>query len=271
MRTIISILICLVLVLGSIQMVYSGIPSGDLNDKKVALLNLSLTESFDFRVQTIESEGILLDTVTTVNHKSLQFLPNFSNGGRLLFTPTSLFANVIAGNIEMELLAYNGGVATVNLNAGNSIEFEPESFTITSSTTNTESVLLFIDEAEFFVHPGERKQIVSVDIAPINPASPNNTGEHGTIPVVIYGSENLDVSSININSLFLIGRGVKTDRIPNSRANINHINNDSYPDLVVAFNDNDRGFLKDLSYATLLGNLADGTTISGKADIMHRQ
>lgn len=271
MRTITSILICLVLILGSIQMVYSDIPAGDLNVKKAVLLNLSSTESFDFRVQTIESEGILLDTVTTVNHKSLQFLPNFSNGGRLLFTPTSLFANVIAGNIEIELLAYNGGVATVNLNAGNSIEFEPDSFTITSSTTNTESVLLLIDEAEFFVHPGERKQIVNVDIAPINPASPNNTGEHGTIPVVIYGSPNLDVSSININSLFLIGRGVKIDRIPNSVASINHINNDSYPDLVVAFNDNDRGFLKDLSYATLLGNLADGTTISGKADIMNRQ
>ena len=48
---------------------------------------------------------------------------------------------------------------------------------------------------------------------------------------------------------------------------INHINNDKYPDLIVMFNDIGSGFLKDLSYATLMGNLVDGTTISGKANI----
>ncbi len=271
MRTLASILICFVLVLGLVQIAYSDIPSGDLSDEKVAMLNLSTTESFDFRVQTIESEGILLNTVTTINHKSLPFLPNCSNGGKLLFTPTSLFANVIAGHIEMELLAYDGGVATVNLNAGNSIEFEPESFTITSSPTNTESVLLLIEEAEFFVRPGERKQIVNVDIAPITSDYQNKTSIAGTIPVVIYGSANLDVSTIDISSLFLIGRGKKIDRMPNSMASINHVNKDRYPDLVITFADKDRGFLKDLSYATLLGNLADGTTISGKADIINVQ
>ena len=127
-----------------------------------------------------------------------------------------------------------------------------------------------IEEAEFFVHPGERKQIVNVDIAQINPAYQKNTSGHGNIPVVIYGSATLDVSAIDLSSLFLIGRGRKIDRRPNSMASINHVNNDSYPDLVVTFSDKDNGFLKDLSYATLLGNLADGTTISGKADIIKR-
>jgi len=267
MRTLTSILIALVLLGGSIQVAFSGIKPVDLRDTKAAILNLSNTESFDFRVQAIEFEGIVLDTVTTIQQNDYQFTSAFSNGGKLLFTPTSVFANVTAGTIDMELIAYNGTVATVILNAGHSIEFKPQSFTIISSLTNASAVSVFIDETEFFVSPGERKQIVTIDIAPVTQPSPVNASEYGIIPVVIYGSANLDVNRIDIGSLLLTGQDIKIDSITNNMAVIDHIDNDGYPDLVVTFKNIDNGFLNDLSSAMLIGNLSDGTTISGTADV----
>ena len=265
MRTVTSILIALVLLGGGVQVAFSEIQPGDLMDTKAAILTLRSTESFDFRVQTIEFEGILLDTVTTIQQNNYQFSSEFSNGGKLLFTPTSVFANVTAGTIDMELIAYDGTVATVNLNAGHSIEFEPQSFTIISSLTNARAVSVFIDEAEFFVNPGERKQIVTIDIAPVSQRNPINTKEYGIIPVVIYGSANLDVNRIDIDSLLLTGHDIKIDSITNNMAVIDHINNDSYPDLVVTFKNIDNGFLNDPGSDILIGNLSDGTTISGTA------
>jgi hypothetical protein len=252
---------------GSVQVAFSGIIPAEFRSTHTGILSLRNTESFDFRVQTIELDGIVLDTVTTIQQNNFQFSSEFSNGGKLLFTPTSVFANVTSGTIDMELIAYNGTVATVNLNAGHSIEFEPQSFTIISSVTNASPVSVFIDEVEFFVSPGERKQIVTIDIAPVSRRHPVQNGEYRIIPVVIYGSANLDVSRIDIGSLLLTGDNVKIDSITNETAVIDHINDDSYPDLVVAFKSIDDAFLSNLSDAMLIGNLSDGTTISGTADV----
>lgn len=267
MRTITTILIAFVLVWGSIQVAFSGIIPAEFRNTKTGILSLRNTESFDFRVQTIEVDGIVLDTVTTIQQNDFQFSSEFSNGGKLLFTPTSVFANVTAGTIDMELIAYNGTVATVNLNAGHSIEFEPQSFTIISSLTNTGDVSVFIDEAQFFVSPGERKQIVSIYIAPLRRSNMVQKAEFEIIPVVIYGSATLDVNRIDLGSLLLTGDNVQINSITNNMAVIDHINNDSYPDLVVAFKNIDKVFSNDLNSAILIGHLSDGTTISGAADV----
>ena len=267
MRRATSFLVILVLVCAGTQVAFSGIKPAEFRNNKAGILSLRNTESFDFRVQAIELDGIVLDTVTTIRHNNVQFASEFSNGGKMLFTPTSVFANVTAGNIDMELIAYNGTVATVNLNAGHSIEFEPRSFTIISSVTNTNPVSAYIDEVEFFVNPGERKQIVAIAIAPLSRPDPSSADEHEIIPVVIYGSPTLDVSRIDISSLLLSGHNIKIIGIDNDMAIIDHVNNDTYPDLVVGFKDVNNGFLNDQSSATLIGNLSDGTTISGFADV----
>ena len=267
MRTLTTILVAFMLLWGPIQVAFSGIIPAEFRNNNSGILSLRNTESFDFRVQTIELDGIVLDTVTTIQQNDFQFSSEFSNGGKILFTPTSVFANVTAGTIDMELIAYNGTVATVNLNAGHSIEFEPHSFTIISSQTNTENVSVFIDEAEFFVSPGERKQIVSIYIAPLRRGNPIRKGEYGIIPVVIYGSATLDVNRIDLDSLLLSGDKVQINSITNDMAVVDHINNDSYPDLVVAFKNIEKNFIDDLNSAILMGHLSDGTTISGTADV----
>jgi hypothetical protein len=252
---------------GFIQLACGGYRPADIYNDNRSILTLNSTKSVDFRVESIESDGLLLDTITTIKHNHIKFLRDIGNGGKLLFTPNSFFANVTAGAIDIELLAYDGGVATVNLNAGNSIEFHPASFTITSSMTNKDAVIFFIDETEFSVQPGERKQIVSIDIAPPRPAQQNNEGKIRFIPVVIYGSANLDVNRIDLSSLFLMGRDIKINGISKKVASTSHINKDKYLDLVVMFSDTGSGLLKGLQHATIMGNLTDGTTISGKADI----
>ena len=145
MRAATTTLMSVVLILGLIQISYGEIPPDDLYNNAEAILTLNATKSIDFRVEAIESDGFVLDTITTIKHNYTQFLLDISKGGKLLFTCNSFFANVTAGAIDLELLTYNGGVATVFLSAGNSIEFNPASFTITSSMTNKEAVL-FSDE-----------------------------------------------------------------------------------------------------------------------------
>ena len=267
MRKLFLFLVVLVLIWGGAQVAFSGIKPAEFRNNKAGILSLRNTESFDFRVQAIELDGVVLDTVTTIQQNNFQFASEFSNGGKMLFTPTSVFANVTAGTVDMELIAYNGTVATVNLNAGHSIEFEPRSFTIISSLTNAKPVSVYIDEVEFFVDPGERKQIVAIAIAPLSRPDPASADNFEIIPVVIYGSPTLDVNRIDISSLLLSGHNIKIIGIDTDMAIIDHVNNDNYPDLVVGFKDVDNGFLNDQSSATLIGNLSDGTTISGFADV----
>ena len=50
-------------------------------------------------------------------------------------------------------------------------------------------------------------------------------------------------------------------------AEVAYVDDDSYPDLIVVFEDNDTFLSKGLSIATLNGTLSDGTIISGKDDI----
>jgi hypothetical protein len=267
MRSVASIIAVFVLLAGFIQVACGEVQSGDLRDIKAAILTLRSTESFDFRVASIEFDDIFLDTVTTIQSNDHPLIPEFTNGGKLLFTPTSIFSSVTAGTIDMELMAYNGTVANVNLNAGHSIEFEPYSFTITASPTNAGSISVFIDVAEFFVKPGERKQIVSIDIAPISPPDSINANAYDVIPVVIYGSANLDVSRIDLDSLLLTAHDFKIVKTISNMAVIDNINNDGYPDLVVAFRNIDNGFSSNRSSAMLKGNLSDGTTIGGIAHV----
>ena len=75
------------------------------------------------------------------------------------------------------------------------------------------------------------------------------------------------MSRIDIRSLLLSSQNTKINGITNDMAIIDHVNNDKYPDLVVGFKDMKNAFSNHPSSATLIGNLSDGTTISGTADV----
>ena len=163
----------------------------------------------------------------------------------------------------MDFMAFDGRLATIIVNAGDGIEFKPESFTISSPVSNSNEVLVLIDGVRFLINPGESNQIVTIDIKPVEKSTAEHQTKKAGLPVVIFGSAYLDVSSIEINSLVLEGLSVMVDQQNNNLSIIDFVNDDPFPDLVVNFENTIGNFSKDFSQATLTGNLSNGTIISG--------
>ena len=62
MRKLSLFLVVLVLIWGGAQVAFSGIKPAEFRNNKAGILSLRNTESFDFRVQAIELDGVVLDT-----------------------------------------------------------------------------------------------------------------------------------------------------------------------------------------------------------------
>jgi len=219
--------------------------------------------SLDFRIDVIEQDGIPLDAVT-ITRRMLQkpFVPA-DNGGHLLLTSKNVFMTVTNGIVAMNLMAGNGTLISLVASSGNSIEFEPYSFTITPSVTNTKTVTALIEGVEFFIPPGESTRFVEINTMRNDSIDFPNQNSYGLIPIAIFGSAYLDVSSIEIDSLLLKHLAVMIEVKSKEPAAIQYINDDSYPDLIVKF-EAYKKFLNDgFSYTILKGQLNDGTIIKG--------
>jgi hypothetical protein len=219
--------------------------------------------SYDFRITVIEHDGILIDAVTvTDRNKQRPFVP-FDNGGHLLFTSGNVFLNVTKGIIAMSFPAGKGRLIRLVAGAGSHIEFEPDSFTITSSVSNASAVTAILEGIEFLILPGETTRFIETDIIPasVNVALNQNTG--GLISVAIFGSAHLDVNHIKIDSLLLESPVLKEKAKSNHPATIDHLNDDSYPDLMVEFEANKSPLNGNFNNAILKGRLSDGTIIKG--------
>jgi hypothetical protein len=219
--------------------------------------------SLDFRIDVIEQDGIPLDAVTITKRVLQRPLVPADNGGHLLLTSKNVFMTVTNGIVAMNLMAGNGTVISLVASSGNSIEFEPYSFTITPSVTNTRAVTALIEGVEFFIPPGESTRFVEIDTI-LNDGIdfPNQTG-YGLIPIAILGSAYLDVSNIEIDSLLLQHFAEKEDVKPQIPASIQYVNADSYPDLIVKFVAYKKFINDGFSYTILNGQLTDGTIIKG--------
>ena len=217
--------------------------------------------SYDFRINVIEHDGILMDAVTfTDRNKHNPFVP-YDNGGHLLFTSKNVFLNVTKGLIAMNLPAVNGKAVRLVAGAGSYIEFEPLSFTITSSVKNADIVTAVLEGIEFPILPGETTRFIETDIIPSGVNVTLNSKTEGLISVAIFGSAHLDVNQIKIDSLLLESPALKQTAKSGQPATIGHLNADSYPDLLVEFEANKSPWNDDFNYAILNGRLSDGTII----------
>ena len=107
---------------------------------------------------------------------------------------------------------------------------------------------------------------VTIDIKPGSDPSCFNNNGHGIIPVAILGSATFDVNNINVTTITLQGLPVAV-RGNKSLASYSDFNSDGFTDLVVKFEDLDGTFSKGDGFATLNGNLKDGTPFFGVGDI----
>jgi hypothetical protein len=266
MRTLKTIAIILLFYCGHVNFVHSRTyPIESIWDHPIA--EGRFMQTYDIGVEVIENGDVPLAAVTTIRQHEYGLLSNFSNSGRLLITQKSYLVNVTNGQISMHFYANDGTLVTLAVEAGNSYEFEPESFKITSSVANKNRISMSFDGAQFFVPPGESTQIVDIDILPIKKTDGRNRNQQKLIPVVIFGSTYLDVNHIEVSSLNFESLAVKTDEGAYYLSSIDHIDDDNYPDLIVIFEANDIFWPQGVSNATLQGNLSDGTIISGKDNI----
>ncbi|UCG07083.1 MAG: hypothetical protein JSV83_00030 [Desulfobacterales bacterium] len=263
MRKLIVIVFLSSMLLASIKTSFSAVLPSDLLGRNSSIKSMMPAKGMDYWVEVIEENGIQLATVTTFQQNNCNPLSTFKSHNGAMSTCYSVFADVMNGPVEMDFVAFDGRFATIIVNAGDGIEFKPDSFTISSPISNSDEVLVLVDGVKFLVNPGESNQIVTIDIMPVSKSTDHHQDNKEVIPVVIFGSAYLDVSNIDVNSLVLDGLAVKRDEQSNNLASIDHVNDDRYPDLVVNFENNHRSFSKDFSFATLTGNLSNGTIISG--------
>ena len=257
----ISIFLCV-----SFHSANGAILPGDLSKFHI-IGNGTHIQSFDFRIDNIEIDGIHLGSVTTLRKHENGSFSMLGNGGQLIYIHNGIRVNVTSGRVALSFTGNAGESVTLASWAGNTFEFEPESFTINASATNNKDVVVIMDGEEYHISPGKRTQIVEIDIVQETKSQHAKQYFQGNTPVVIFGSAHLDVTTIDIGSLRIENLAMrKADKADNFSA-IVHVNYDKYPDLVVMFDDISQFLYKDNSYATLKGNLSDGTIINGKDNI----
>jgi hypothetical protein len=250
MRILKTFLFFLILLPANINVANSSVSQLDFNRFASEAKKTGMS-SLDFRIDVIEQDGIPLDAVTITRRKLQRPFVFADNGGHLLLTSKNVFMTVTNGIVAMNLMAGNGTLISLVASSGNSIEFEPYSFTITPAVTNTKAVTALIEGVEFIILPGESTRFVEVNTIQKERSDFLNQNSDGLIPITIFGSAYLDDLAVKVE--------VKSKE----PAAIEYVDGDSYPDLIVKF-EAYKKFLSDgFSYTILKGQLTDGTIIKG--------
>jgi hypothetical protein len=142
MRTLKTAIFLSIFFIGHINITYGRLSPLESKWSGSVITDTSI-ESFDFLVEVIEHEGTPVHSVTSIRKKDYESLLTFDKSGELMFTSNSVFANVTDGTISMDFMAQNGASVKLIVGAGNSFEFELNSFTINSSISNHNGVIIF--------------------------------------------------------------------------------------------------------------------------------
>ena len=110
--------------------------------------------------------------------------------------------------------------------------------------------------------------IVEIDVKPGSDPSCFNINGHGVVPVAIFGSATADATLIDTSTLVFAGLETAVRGKKGPQCSQQDRNNDGYLDLVCQFEDDASNWSPDSdSEGTLVGELFDGTPITGTGDI----
>ncbi len=108
---------------------------------------------------------------------------------------------------------------------------------------------------------------ITIDILPGSDQNCLNMNGHGVVPVAIFGSEDLDVNQINLDSLFFDGLTVRVRGKKGPLCAIEDVNGDVYLDMVCHFEDERENWTAGNDEATVTGALLDETRFEGTDSI----
>ncbi len=107
---------------------------------------------------------------------------------------------------------------------------------------------------------------VTIDIKPGSEPNCVNNNDQGVIPVAVLGSATFDAAQIDPATVQLEGMAVKVAG-KGVLADIEDVNGDGHPDLVVKIQDGDRNFSTGSTIATITGTMINGTPFHGSDSI----
>ena len=187
-------------------------------------------------------------------------------GNELVVTCGSVILAVEAGPAVTMEIVLDGEPATVSVPPDNEVTFKPEKATLEVTTTSLESVepvLLSVGGAEVPIEPGATMLNLDIDIQPGSESNCLNINGHGVIPVAILGSESIDVSGVDVDSLAFAGLEVRIRGNNAPSCGLENVNDDEFLDLVCHFEDEASTWTPGNGVATLAGQMLDDTLFTG--------
>jgi hypothetical protein len=135
-------------------------------------------------------------------------------GDDVIATCGSVILSVVAGTIEILMVATDGRVATASLAADNGLTFDPEAFVVTAPASNIAAVIIIVSNNPFTLGAGQSVQLI-LDVTPpsiavANVVVPAAAPNGATVSYVVSATDDFDPNPVvacapSPNTIFAIG------------------------------------------------------------------
>lgn len=186
---------------------------------------------------------------------------SLSAGDEIIVTCGSVTTQVIQGPAHVEFIGADGSTASSTIEAGNTLTFDPDTFSFDAPESNSDSINIITGGNTVIVDPGETIQqfSVSIDIKPDDTPNTVNIKKDKIVTVALLGSSTFGVNSVDKSTLRFGGHTLQ----PAIKTSLQDVNKDSFIDLVMQFKVTALGFSVSDTQGCLTALLQDGTPIMG--------
>jgi uncharacterized protein YjbI with pentapeptide repeats len=186
-----------------------------------------------------------------------------SHGDELVVTCGSVTTEVLSGVVEIFFTGTGGAEATTTLSEGNTLTFEPTTFTFSAPDTNDEPAIVIVEGGEIAVAPGEEFDVIPVilDIKPGGDLNEINLGARRGVPVAVLTTEDFDAATVDFTTVEFGPAGAM---ILHRKGHLGDVDLDLDEDLELHFRPGETGLVCGETEASLVGELFDGSVIVGR-------